>query len=49
MSAFDIVERDTRDRLGEGPLWSPRDNALYWVDILGCGLNRFDLAGGDIT
>jgi len=20
--------------LGEGPIWSPRDNALYWVDIL---------------
>ena len=23
-----------RALLGEGPLWSPRDNALYWVDIL---------------
>lgn len=49
MSAFEIVKRGTRDRLGEGPLWSPRDNALYWVDILGCGLNRLDLAGGDVT
>ncbi|WP_431103357.1 SMP-30/gluconolactonase/LRE family protein [Roseateles noduli] len=25
---------ETRALLGEGPMWSPRDNALYWVDIL---------------
>lgn len=24
----------SRALLGEGPMWSPRDNALYWVDIL---------------
>jgi xylono-1,5-lactonase len=30
--------------LGEGPLWSARDNALYWVDIKGQLLHRFSLA-----
>ena len=30
--------------LGEGTLWSPREQALYWVDILGCRLHRFDPA-----
>jgi len=25
---------DARALLGEGPVWSPRDHALYWVDIL---------------
>src|SRR5262249_48246897 len=30
--------------LGEGPLWSPRDNAIYWVDIKGCLLHRYSLA-----
>ena len=27
--------------LGEGTLWSPREQALYWVDILGRQLHRF--------
>ena len=27
--------------LGEGTLWSPREQALYWVDILSCQLHRF--------
>ncbi len=30
--------------LGEGTLWSQREQALYWVDILGCALHRFDPA-----
>ena len=28
--------------LGEGPLWSVREQALYWVDILGHRLFRYD-------
>ena len=27
--------------LGEGTLWSPREQALYWVDILGRQLHRY--------
>lgn len=30
--------------LGEGTLWSQREQALYWVDILACRLHRFDPA-----
>ena len=30
--------------LGEGPLWSARDNAVYWVDIKGQFLHRLALA-----
>ncbi|MEO6974059.1 MAG: SMP-30/gluconolactonase/LRE family protein, partial [Rhodoferax sp.] len=30
--------------LGEGALWSQREQALYWVDILACQLHRFDPA-----
>ena len=30
--------------LGEGTLWSPREQALYWVDILERRLHRFDPA-----
>ncbi|HVY05920.1 MAG TPA: SMP-30/gluconolactonase/LRE family protein [Burkholderiales bacterium] len=30
--------------LGEGPLWSARDNAVYWVDIKGQVLHRLSLA-----
>jgi D-xylonolactonase len=32
--------------LGEGALWSVREQLLYWVDILGCQLHRFDPATG---
>jgi len=33
-----------RALLGEGPLWSARDNAVYWVDIKGRFLHRLSLA-----
>jgi sugar lactone lactonase YvrE len=33
--------------LGEGTLWSVREQALYWVDILERRLHRFDPAGGE--
>jgi D-xylonolactonase len=33
-----------RCQLGEGPLWSRRDNAVYWVDILAPALHRLSLA-----
>ena len=32
------------DALGEGLLWSVREQALYWVDILSCHLHRWDPA-----
>lgn len=43
-----VVARDTRDTLGEGPMWSARDDAVYWVDILGRRLNRLRLADGAV-
>jgi len=49
MSLVRIVERDRRDRLGEGPLWSARENALYWTDILSRRLNRLSLDSGTIN
>src|SRR3546814_21082165 len=36
------------DLLGEGPLWSARDDSLFWVDILGRRINRMALADGRI-
>lgn len=35
--------------LGEGPLWSPREGALYWVDIKAPALHRYRPADGDTT
>lgn len=43
------IERDVRDTLGEGALWSARDQAFYWVDILAPALNRMTIADGRIT
>jgi sugar lactone lactonase YvrE len=39
---------EVRCQLGEGPLWSARDNAIYWVDILAPALHRYSLASGAI-
>lgn len=43
-----IIARDRADRLGEGLLWSPRDDALYWVDILDQRVNRLRLTDDGI-
>ncbi|MFA6124492.1 SMP-30/gluconolactonase/LRE family protein [Sphingomonas sp.] len=48
MNDWRIVERDRRDILGEGTLWSARENALFWVDILAPAVNRLSLADGRI-
>ena len=37
---------DVKAGLGEGPVWSARERALYWVDINAPSLNRFDPATG---
>jgi xylono-1,5-lactonase len=44
-----IIERPNRDTLGEGPFWSGRQNALFWVDILGHDLHRLSVETGAIT
>lgn len=33
---------DARAQLGEGPLWSVKEQALYWVDILNHRLHRYN-------
>lgn len=40
------VALDAKAKLGEGPVWCPREQALYWVDILEPALKRFDPASG---
>ena len=49
MADVRVIERDRRDLLGEGPLWSAREGALYWTDILAGRLNRLDPATGAVT
>lgn len=38
---------DARAELGEGPVWDERDAVLWWVDIPGKVLHRFDPETGD--
>src|SRR5690606_31802212 len=35
--------------LGESPFWHPREKALYYCDIPGRRLNRFDPASGELV
>ena len=37
---------DTKDRLGESPVWSAREGCLYWVDSLAGLLHRLHLESG---
>lgn len=45
-AAFSCV-LDIRASLGECPLWSIAEQALYWIDINAPSLNRFDPATGE--
>jgi len=46
MADWQVLHPGQRDRLGEGILWSAREGALYWVDILGQTVHRHTLADG---
>src|SRR3546814_3230488 len=48
MADVRVSARDRRDRLGEGALWSARQDSLFWVDILGRRINRMALADGRV-
>lgn len=48
MSDVKIIARNRFDQLGEGLLWSTRDDAVYWTDILGKRLNRLCLGNGRV-
>jgi sugar lactone lactonase YvrE len=39
----------TRDKVGESPIWSAVDEALYWVDIETCVIRRFHPASGKVS
>jgi len=43
MSEVRVIARGVRDMLGEGLLWSDREDALYWTDIIGRKLHRLAL------
>jgi sugar lactone lactonase YvrE len=39
---------DSRSQLGESPVWSQSEQVLYFVDIRGPSINRFDPATGEL-
>jgi sugar lactone lactonase YvrE len=49
LSQWRAIPRPERDILGEGLLWSPRDNTLYWTDIIGQTLWRLSFADNAIS
>jgi len=49
VGGYRVIDRATRDLLGEGPAWSLRRDALFWVDILAPALRRLDLDSGVVS
>jgi sugar lactone lactonase YvrE len=49
MTDWRVIPRPERDILGEGLLWSPSHNAVFWTDILGQKLWRLTLADNAIS
>ena len=37
---------ESRDELGEGPLWDVAEQRLYWIDSHGRAVHRVDARGG---
>ena len=46
MSAAECVV-DCKSWLGEGPVWSPSEKALYWTDVPACTVHRWTPATGE--
>lgn len=46
MTAGISILSEHRAKLGESPVWSGRDSALYWVDIDGQSMQRLDWTTG---
>lgn len=46
MTSIEVVGSVVAE-LGESPVWSGAEQVLYWVDILGQGVHRYDPASGD--
>ena len=39
---------ESRDSLGEGPLWDVDEQRFYWIDSYGPAVQSCDARGGDI-
>ena len=48
MTNVQLIQLSPRCELGEGPLYSARENAFFWADILGQRLHRLALDDGNI-
>ncbi len=46
--AYEIVQRDKRDQLGETPFWDEATQTLFWCDIVGKEVQRLDPSSGEI-
>lgn len=46
---YSIVERQGRDKLGEGPVWLAARGEIAWVDILAPAIHRLNLKSGKIV
>ena len=38
-----------QDEVGETPIWIPDEQAMYWIDLEGSAVHRYDPAAGERT
>lgn len=46
MSEWIVASGSNRDKLGEGPIWSERRDAVLWVDIVGRSIKKLIIGTG---
>ena len=42
------IALDAQNHVGESPIWDAKEQALYWVDIIGKAIYRHDPVSGDL-
>ena len=42
-----VVVADYKNIVGEGPLWHPKKNILFWIDIMAGRIFTLDPSTGD--
>lgn len=43
------IVAQTRDIVGESPVWCAEEESIYWVDVIGCAIRKVSIKSGEIV